>query len=228
MSKTLILIIEDDADIVELLQYNLEKDGYAVRTALDGETGLEAARRYQPQLVLLDLMMPGMDGLEVCKQLKAQADTEAIRVIMITAKTEEIDVILGLELGADDYMAKPFSPREVLARVKAVLRRGETQSGGAAVQLEIGTVSLDRERHEVSVAGEVVEFTRAEFRLLWALASHPGRVFQRDELVEYLTAGETFISERNIDVHVSAVRKKLGAEGDLVCTVRGVGYKIKG
>ncbi len=143
---------------------------------------------------------------------------------MLTAKGEESDVVLGLELGAEDYVRKPFSPRELIARVRTVLRRGAPQPD-ARTRIEFGDVVLDRERHEVSLGGQVVEFTRSEFRLLWTLARHPGRVYTRDELVERLTDGETIILERNIDVHVSAIRKKLGPERDVIGTVRGVGYK---
>jgi two-component system phosphate regulon response regulator PhoB len=227
MAKDPILIIEDDPDIVELLQYNLEKEGYPVRTAKDGESGLHAARRYKPGLILLDLMMPGMDGLEVCRHLKRDPGTSGIPLMMITAKGEESDVVAGLELGADDYISKPFSPREVLARIRAVQRRGGARVTQSKTRIELGPVVLDRERHELHVDGQEVELTRAEFRMLWAMAVTPGRVFTRDELVEHITAGETFISDRNVDVHVSAVRKKLGASTDLIQTVRGVGYKCR-
>lgn len=227
MAKASILIIEDDPDIVELLQYNLEKEGFPVRTAGDGETGLQAARRYKPGMILLDLMMPGMDGLEVCQHLKRDPSTSSIPLMMITAKSQESDVVAGLELGADDFLSKPFSPREVVARVRAVLRRGQGETKHVTTRIELDSVVLDKERYEIEVKGELVEFTRAEFRLIWALASSPGRVFARHELVEHITAGETFISDRNVDVHVSAVRKKLGEAGDLIRTVRGVGYKIR-
>jgi two-component system phosphate regulon response regulator PhoB len=169
-------------------------------------------------------MLPGMDGLEICRALKADPTTRSIPVVMLTAKGEESDVVLGLELGAEDYVRKPFSPRELNARVRTVLRRGAPQPD-ARTRIEFGDVVLDRERHEVSLGGQVIEFTRSEFRLLWTLARHPGRVYTRDELVERLTDGETVILERNIDVHVSAIRKKLGPERDVIGTVRGVGYK---
>jgi DNA-binding response OmpR family regulator len=198
MAKETILVVEDDADIVELLQYTLEREGYPVLVAKDGERGLAEARRRKPGLVLLDLMLPGMDGLEICRALKADPTTRAIPVVMLTAKGEESD--------------------------RTVLRRGAPQPD-ARTRIEFGDVVLDRERHEVSLGGEVVEFTRSEFRLLWTLARHPGRVYTRDELVERLTDGETVILERNIDVHVSAIRKKLGPDRDVIGTVRGVGYK---
>ena len=227
MKQETILIIEDDGDIVELLQYNLAKEGFRVRVARDGDSGLHEARRYRPDLILLDLMLPGVDGLEVCRRLKRDGELATTPVVMVTAKSEESDVVTGLELGADDYLTKPFSPRELLARVRAVLRRGQAAQDHEVARLDFGGVVLDRPRHEVSVDGEVVEFTRAEFRLLWALGNSPGRVFARDELVEYITGGEAHISDRNVDVHISAVRKKLEPYSDLVKTVRGVGYKIK-
>lgn len=228
VAKDTVLAIEDDPDIVELLQYNLEREGFPVITAGDGETGLSEAVRRRPGIILLDLMLPGMDGLEVCRQLKQRNETRGIPVIVISAKGEENDVVLGLELGADDYIPKPFSPREVLARVRAVLRRATTLSDRQAkTRIELDDVILDLERYEVKVGGEVVPFTRSEFRLIWALASSPGRVFTRDQLVDRITEGEAVILDRNIDVHVSAIRKKLGEASKLVGTVRGVGYKLK-
>lgn len=227
MKQATILIIEDDADIVELLQYNLSKEGYRCRVARDGDAGLIEARRYRPDLILLDLMLPGTDGLELCRRIKRDEELSSTPIVMVTAKSEESDVVTGLEMGADDYLSKPFSPRELLARVRAVLRRGQSAKDFAESRLDFGGVVLDRPRHEVTVDGAVIEFTRAEFRLLWALGTSPGRVFARDELVEYITGGEAHISDRNVDVHVSAIRKKLEPYSDLVKTVRGVGYKIR-
>lgn len=225
MPKETILIIEDDPDIVELLQYSLEREGYPVLTAADGETGVQEAQRRKVGAILLDLMLPGADGYEVCRRLKSGEATRDIPILMVTAKGEESDVVTGLELGADDYIPKPFSPREVIARLKAVLRRGAPRNGSGKLRIELGDVVLDRERHEVSVGGKIVPFTRAEFRLLWTLASHPGRVYTRDDLVEKITGGDTLIIDRNVDVHVSSIRKKLGRDVDLIGTVRGVGYR---
>lgn len=224
MSKKSVLIVEDDPDIVELLQYTLEREGYPVLVAMNGEKGLSEARRRRPGLVLLDLMLPGLSGLEVCRALKSEEGTRDIPVVMITAKSEESDVVLGLECGADDYVPKPFGPRELVARIRAVLRRGEL-ARPAKTRIETDGVVLDRERHEAQAEGSVLELTRSEFRLMWTLARHPGRVYGRDELVERLTDGETVILDRNIDVHVSSVRRKLGDLGGLIGTVRGVGYK---
>ena len=227
-TKDTILIIEDEPDIRELLKRSFEREGYRVHAAADGEAGLREATARRPAVVLLDLMLPGIDGLEVCRMLKSQADTQQSSVIMLTAKGEESDVVLGLELGADDYVTKPFSPKELVARVRAVLRRAKRRRSGAKpTRLEVGTVVLDTERHEVVVGDEPIYFTRAEFRLLWALVSQPGRVFTRNELVDDITAGESYILDRNVDVHISAIRKKLGDQGDLVQTVRGVGYKCR-
>ena len=226
MPKPTLLVIEDDPDIVELLRYNLEREGFRVLVATDGEHGLADAARHQPEPVLLDLMLPGLDGLEVCKRLRAQDSTRGLPVLVLTAKGEETDVVIGLEMGADDYLTKPFSPRELLARVRALLRRvrrGEDESGKKRIELH-GLV-LDVERHEVLYEGGPVPLTRAEFRLLWTLAQRPGRVYSRNELVDEITAGEALIIDRNVDVHVSSIRKKLGDAGHLIATVRGVGYK---
>lgn len=224
MSKPTVLIVEDDPDIVELLQYTLQREGYPVLVAINGDKGLAEARRRHPGLVLLDLMLPGLSGLEVCRALKSEAGTRDIPVVMITAKSEESDVVLGLECGADDYVPKPFGPRELVARIRAVLRRGEL-ARPAQTRIEAGGVVLDKERYEVEAQGVVLDLTRSEFRLMWTLARHPGRVYGRDELVERLTDGEVVILDRNIDVHVSAIRRKLGDLAGLIGTVRGVGYK---
>jgi two-component system phosphate regulon response regulator PhoB len=226
MRKTTLLVIEDDPDIVELLRYNLEREGYRVLVATDGERGLADAARHQPDLVLLDLMLPGLDGLEVCRRLRAQDGTRAIPVLILTAKSEEADVVIGLEMGADDYLTKPFSPRECLARVRALLRRAQRAvEDPGKTRIEMHGLVLDMTRHEVLNQGDLVPLTRAEFRLLWTLAQRPGRVYSRNELVDEITAGEALIVDRNVDVHVSAIRKKLGEAGKLIATVRGVGYK---
>lgn len=225
MAKETILVVEDDPDIVELLEYSLEREGYKVLAASDGEKGLSEARKRKPALVLLDLMLPGLDGLSICRALKEDGATKDIPVMMLTAKGEESDVVVGLEFGADDYVRKPFSPRELIARIRAVMRRSQP-APAVRSRIELGSVTLDKERHEVSVDDVPVTFTRSEFRLLWRLAKHPGRVYSRDELVESLTDGEAVILDRNIDVHVSSIRKKLGEHGGIVVTVRGVGYKV--
>ena len=227
-AKPSVLVVEDDADLVEVVRYNFEREGFRVTAAATGERGLEEASRGKPDLVVLDLMLPGIDGLEICRRLRAADDTRSLPVIMLTAKSEEADVIVGLELGADDYVTKPFSPRELMSRARAVLRRAKRSGDGEGrTRIEIANVTLDITRHEVTIDRRPVAFTRAEFRLLWTLAGRPGRVFSRDELVEEITAGESYIITRNVDVHISSIRKKLGTASDLIATVRGVGYKCR-
>ncbi len=223
-----LLIVEDDPDIVDVVRYNFEREGFRVLFASSGERGLQEAFRSRPELIVLDLMLPGIDGFEICRRLRASDDTRAIPVIVLSAKGEESDVIVGLELGADDYVTKPFSPRELVSRARAVLRRAaRTQEGEGRSRIEIQGLALDAARHEARVGEELVPLTRAEFRLLWALVQRPGRVFSRNELIDRITAGESFIIDRNVDVHVSSIRKKLGDAGKLIATVRGVGYKCR-
>lgn len=229
MRRSKILIVEDEADIREVLAYNLDREGYAVLCAADGPEGLQTARREAPDVVLLDLLLPGLDGVEVCRKLKMDPTTRDIPVIMITAKGEETDVVLGLGVGADDYMTKPFSPRELIARVRAVLRRGplkDEPGAGADVKLVREGLVVDPQRHEVQVEGRPVPFTATEFRLLHFLASHPGRVFTREQLVSRIISEGAAVTERTIDVHVRSLRKKLGARRDLIETIRGVGYRF--
>jgi DNA-binding response OmpR family regulator len=226
MARNTILIVEDDPDIVELVQYNLEREGFATLTATDGEAGLATAGSHHPSLILLDLMLPGINGLDVCRRLKAQESTRAIPVIMLTAKGDEADVVLGLGLGADDYVTKPFGPKQLVARIQAVLRRGPVrETAQEPERVEHGPLVVDAARHEVILDGRVLAFTLAEFRLLHALLLNPGRVFTRDQLLDKITKGETVIIDRNVDVHVRAIRKKLGKHGGIIVTVRGVGYK---
>jgi two-component system alkaline phosphatase synthesis response regulator PhoP len=230
MTKSMptVLIIEDDADIVELVQYNLQREGFRVHAAIDGEAGLAESRVRRPSLILLDLMLPGIEGLEVCRLLKTDERTRSIPVIMLTAKGEESDVVVGLGVGADDYVTKPFSPRELVARVRAVLRRRPPDGGADGPQrLQLGPLTIDTARHEVLRRGKALTLTRSEFRLLKALATHPGRVFTRDELLDKITGGEAIISDRNVDVHIRSIRKKLQSDADLLVTVRGVGYKCR-
>lgn len=223
-----VLVIEDDEDIRELIRYNLEREGFRVTETATGEEGLVQVRARRPDLILLDLMLPGIQGLEVCRRIRASDDTATVPLIMVSAKGEEPDVVAGLEMGADDFVAKPFSPRELVARIRSVLRRGPAREQTAAAKvLRVGEIEVDRERHEVSVNGEEVRLTLAEFRLLQALASSPGRVFTRAQLVREITGGEHHIVERNVDVHVRALRRKLGEAGEMIRTVRGVGYKIE-
>jgi two-component system phosphate regulon response regulator PhoB len=228
MALKKILVIEDEGDILEVIEYNLKREGFRAICVGDGEEGVAAARSLAPDLVLLDLMLPGLDGIEVCRRLKGDTVTGSIPIIMVTAKGEESDIVLGLGVGADDYITKPFSPRELIARVKAVLRRGPikgTMEGEDRVVQD--DLVIDIGRHEVLVAGKSVALTPSELRLLHLLASHPGRVFTRDQLLSRVIGGGAYVIDRNIDVHIRGVRKKLGPHRDLVETVRGVGYRFK-
>lgn len=229
-SDTNILLVEDEQDLLELLSYNLTREGFTVQTAMTGEDGLKKARTMGKQLdiVLLDLMLPGIDGLEVCRTLKGRDNTSGIPVIMLTAKGEESDIVRGLEFGADDYITKPFSPRVLMARINAVLRRSEgDQRGDNSSVIDIGSVQIDTERHEVLVKGEQVTLTATEFKLLSLLASKAGRVFTRQQIIETIHEGYAAVTDRSVDVQVVSLRRKLGDTGRNIETVRGVGYRFR-
>lgn len=221
-----VLVIDDEPEMLRLLDYNLTRAGYAVLTARDGESGLAAARRHGPDLIILDVMMPGMDGLEVCKRLRQEPATASRPVLMLTAKAEEPDRVLGLELGADDYVAKPFGMRELLARVKALLRRAEGSPEGAEV-LKVGRLVIDSGRRLVTAAGKPVGLTTTEFNLLRALAERRGRVMSREDLISAARGEDAAVVDRTVDVHVAALRRKLGKLGEAIETVRGVGYRLR-
>jgi two-component system phosphate regulon response regulator PhoB len=227
MSQKQIVVVEDEPDILEVLSYNLVREGFDVSTSLDGAQGLELICKKVPDLVLLDLMLPGMDGLDICRQLKTDAATRHIPIIMVTAKGEESDVVLGLGIGADDYISKPFSPKELVARVKAVLRRGAiTDQGGLIQHIEIDGLIVDPNKHSVTLHHQTIDLTATEFRLLYYLASHPGRVFSREQLLNQSSGDEAIVIDRNIDVHIRAIRKKLDGH-HFIETIRGVGYRFK-
>jgi two-component system phosphate regulon response regulator PhoB len=209
-----------------LLRYNLEKAGFTVIPAGSGEEGLALARRRSPDLILLDLMLPGMDGLEVCRLLKKSKETENIPVVMLTARGEEADIVAGLELGADDYLTKPFSPRVLLAHIRATLRRSSA-APAARDTLAAGVILLDRGRREATVSGSPVELTFTEFEVLWYLASRPGMVFTRSQIVDAVRGSDYPVTERAVDVQIVGLRRKLGAAGSLIETVRGVGYRFR-
>jgi len=224
MNPASILVVEDDIDILELLRFNLEREQFRVSTATTGELGIDKAISEPPSLIVLDLALPGIQGLEVCRILKQRTETRHIPVLMLTAKGEESDVVVGLEFGADDYVVKPFKVRELVARIRAVLRRG-AQVAESPV-LSAGGVEIDTRSHDASYEGNPLALTPAEFRLLRALVANRGKVMSRDELVTAVTEGSAFITERNIDVHVRGIRRKLGNGQVLLTTIRGVGYKF--
>jgi two-component system phosphate regulon response regulator PhoB len=230
MARERILLIEDEPDIAEVLQYNLEKEGFEVETARRGDSGLEAVRRETPDLILLDLMLPGLDGLELTRLLKRDAGTARVPIVMLTARGEEVDRIVGLELGADDYISKPFSPREVVLRVKAVLRR--LQPGGDAAEepsetLDVGGIHLDVAGHRLEVEGEEVPLTATEFRLLKLLIERSGRVQTRGQLLSDVWGYAEDIDSRTVDTHIRRLRRKLGDEAERIETVIGVGYRLR-
>lgn len=222
----IVLIIEDERDLAELLAFNLEREGFKAVIATDGIEGLEAAGRIQPDLVLLDLMIPGMLGTEVCKGIKKLERTAQIPVIMLTAKGEEIDKVVGFEVGADDYVVKPFSTRELMLRVKAVLRRSTTEPAQSPI-IKVGPITIDTERHLVMVSGEEINFTTTEFKLLHTLIARLGRVQSRDVLLRDVW-GYNFVEDtRTVDTHITRLRTKMGEAGDMIKTVRGFGYKLE-
>ena len=226
MADTTLLLVEDEPDLVDLLSFSLEQAGYRVESALTGEDGLQAARRLHPDLILLDLMLPGMDGLEVCRSLRSTAGLRDTPVIMLTARNAEQDIVRGLEIGADDYIAKPFSTPVVLARIKAVLRRAADGAEPKRV-IEAGGVRLDADRHEVLADGETVTLTATEFKLLTLLVGRPGRVFTRQQIIDTLHEGFAAVTDRSVDVQVVGLRRKLGPSGARIETVRGVGYRFR-
>lgn len=221
-----VLVIDDEPEMLRLLDYNLTRAGYAVLTARDGDSGLAAARRHAPDLIILDVMMPGLDGLEVCKRLRQDPAMASRPVLMLTARAEESDRVLGLELGADDYVVKPFGMRELLARVKALLRRAEGPPAGGEV-LKVGRLVIDSGRRLVTAAGKPVALTATEFNLLRALAERPGRVKSREDLISAARGEDAAVVDRTVDVHVAALRRKLGKLGEAIETVRGVGYRLR-
>ena len=226
MKKSKIVVIEDEVDILEVINYNLSKEGFDVCSALDGEEGLALIKKEVPDLVLLDLMLPGLDGIEICRKLKTDYSTRSIPIIMVTAKGEESDIVLGLGMGADDYMVKPFRPRELMARIRSVLRRGDFIEEGEGL-VSIDELVIDINRHEVKLEGKIIVLTAMEFKLLHFLASHPGRVFTRESLLTHVSSEDTFIIDRNIDVHIRSIRKKLEKHRDLIETINRVGYRFR-
>ena len=225
-----ILVVEDERDIADLVKYHLEKAGLSARVVGDGKQAVDLILRDPPVLVILDLMLPGLDGLEVCRRLRGNSETRGIPIIMLTAKSEEVDRIVGLEMGADDYVPKPFSPRELVARVKAVLRRTTTPLAASEAPLAMGDLRLDPGRHEVTKHGKPVSLSAMEFRLLEFFLRHRGRVYTRAQLLDLVWGQDRFVEPRTVDVHIRRLREKVEADParpTLVLTIRGLGYKFR-
>lgn len=227
MERPRILVVDDEEDILELIRYNLRKEGFEVECVMSGEEALDAVRGNHPDLILLDLMLPGVDGAAVCRELKSGRETAEIPIVMITARTEDSDVIAGLELGADDYIAKPFSPRVMVARVRAVLRRRAGLPEEELDVLDAQGLRIDRGRHEVRYRGRKLDFTATEFGILLFLARRPGWVFSRAQIIDGVKGDDYPVTDRSVDVQVVSIRRKLGDAADLIETVRGVGYRFK-
>jgi two-component system alkaline phosphatase synthesis response regulator PhoP len=230
MGKT-VLIVDDEKDIRDLVAYNLSKEGFAILTAADGNEAIRQLTAHKVGLVILDIMMPGMDGLEVCRYIRQHEATANLPVIFLTARSSEVDQIVGLELGADDYIQKPVSPRILVARAKAALRRSSTKAPKldgehAEEKVTIDNLEIDRSSYRVSLGGKDIFFPRKEFELLYFLASHPGRVYSRDTLLNQIWGEGAYVVERTVDVHIFKVREKLGRLGDRIETVKGVGYRF--
>ncbi len=224
------LVVEDEADVAEMIRYNLGKEGYDVRLASNGTDALRQVKEAKPDVILLDIMVPHLNGWEICRRLKQDRETVAIPVIMVTGRVEEGDKVLGFEMGADDYVTKPFSPRELLARVRAVSRRGRLNDSDATQVLRAGELEIDRQRFEVKMKGRLVELTRKEFDLLATLIRTPGRVFGREELLDLVWGQDGFVEPRTVDVHVARLRAKFTAARTpmpAIETVRGVGYRFR-
>lgn len=227
MARETILIIDDEEDILELVRYNLAREGYNIRMATSGEQALRMIRQELPDLVLLDLMLPNIDGLEVCKRMKSDPDTAGVPVVMLTAKGAEADIVAGLELGATDYITKPFSPRILTARVKAVLRRNSLDTPDSDEVISIHDLVIHPGRHEVTYKGQPLDLTHTEFKVLQYLARRPGWVFTRYQIVDAVHGVDHAVTERSVDVQIVGLRKKLGDAGEYIETVRGVGYRFR-
>lgn len=227
MSQRRVLIVDDEEEIRQLVAFNLAKEGYEITPAASGEEALRLAISQPPDLVILDLMLPGIDGLEVCRRLKREPGTREVPVVMLTAKGEEADIVAGLELGADDYVTKPFRVRELLARLRAVLRRRSAAPVEASAAIHLRDLTIDQARHEVLVCGAPVELSSTEFRVLQILARRPGWVLTRAQIAATVHGEDMVVTDRSVDVHIFALRKKLGPAARQIETVRGVGYRLK-
>ena len=226
MNNPLIVVVEDEQAIQDVIAYNLRREGYEVLLAGHGNEGLALIQSKRPALVILDLMLPGIDGLSICQQLRADPKTRSIPLMILSAKEEESDIVIGLSLGADDYLAKPFSPREMLARVKALLRRANTSRSVSDDYIQVGPLAIDFSRFEAKLSGQPLKLTATEFKLLAELAGHPGRALTREHLLNRSVGDAVVVVDRNIDVHIRSVRKKLGDQAAMIETVRGLGYRF--
>ena len=226
MANRTVLVIEDDRALSDIIVYNLQQHGFQVSTAFDGKSGLNAALQEPPEIILLDVMLPVLDGLEVCRRLRAHPETKMCVIMMLTAKTEEADQLLGYSVGADEYVIKPFSVKVLLERIKALRRRLLIEPGDLPTIAAQGIV-IDRVRHLVTMNGTILDLTKSEFRLLETLMRDPGRAYERNDLIDLALGKDTVVLERTIDVHIRALRKKLGANSELIETIRGVGYRFQ-
>ena len=228
MADKTVVIVDDEEDIVELVSHHLKREGFLVKEFYKGRDFFSYLESILPDLIILDIMLPGMDGLEICKILKGKPKTSSIPIIMLTAKAGEADVVVGLELGADDYVVKPFSPRELVARVKSILRRLNAGEGAEDI-IKLGTLSINPDKYEVTVEGKFVDLTTTEFKILEVLCERRGFVFSRDQLLKKkrLWGDDKLVYDRTIDVHIKNLREKLGKAGDMIKTIRGVGYKLE-
>lgn len=227
MNNKYIIVIEDDSDIQELIKYNLSKEKFKVDGYTSGEDGLNAIKQLKPDLILLDLMLPGIDGLEICRQLKKDSTTDNIPIIMLTAKTEESDIVSGLEMGADDYITKPFSPKVLIARIRSLFRRLKAKEITEQSSIKRDNIIINPGKFEVLVKNKPISLTLTEFQILHQLAKKPGWVFTRDQLIDSIRGEDIIITDRSIDVQIVGLRKKLGKEGLQIETVRGIGYRLK-
>jgi len=227
MVKEKILVVDDEEDILELVKYNLEKEGFRVLCVDSGEKALSRVRDEAPDVIVLDLMLPGVGGLDVCRELKSKPETSGTPIIMLSARSEDADIVTGLELGADDYVTKPFSPRVLLARIRSVLRRRLPPEPQRHDILRVHGITIDPTRHEVLVDEEAISLSASEFRILYFLARRPGRVYSRGQIISAVRGDDYPVTDRSVDVAIAGLRKKLGESGQLIETVRGVGYRFR-
>ncbi len=228
MAEYKILVVEDEADIIDLITYNLKQEGYKIISTSSGETALDIVKADNPDLILLDIMLPGLNGIDVCREIKSDTETSHIPIIMLTARNEDIDIITGLEVGADDYITKPFSPRVLIARIRAMFRRQKVAvEDDKAAFINYGEIKIDTGRHKISIGEKNIDLTFTEFRILEILARRPGWVLSRSQLIDQIRDGQHIITDRAIDVQIANLRRKLGRYGDTIETVRGMGYRMR-